>query len=389
MKKVFISSLIMTLMLTNISLANISSVQAATTDNTVATTTDSTIKISLENIRDIMIENNLNLKTLDNKLKIAREKYNDAKDVYNGTTEPTAPKRVDYTDDATYKKAKDDYDSAEKIYQADKTGYETAKDDLKTAQNSYDSGVEDQVYSAQQQYLAYLSDLSTEKINEDTVKSNAKKEQVYKLQYESGFISKNDYINKLQKNTAVNDSNASNDTEELDRIKLLNTLGISPEEKVTFNTDITVDFQVISKINYEDDLKQMLDNNLDIKIKNDDIDDLDDRDDDSDSYDYQVDNAQMNLNLTINTKETDFKGKYNDLMASYNSIKSSYDSITQQQKEYQITQTKYNYGFISKNGQDGVDTAKLTLDEANAKFIKDRNECYLKYLKYIEMKEGY
>ena len=36
------------------------------------------------------------------------------------------------------------------------------------------------------------------------------------------------------------------------------------------------------------------------------------------------------------------------LMTSYNSIKSSYDVIIQKQKEYQITQIKYDYGFVSK-----------------------------------------
>lgn len=36
-----------------------------------------------------------------------------------------------------------------------------------------------------------------------------------------------------------------------------------------------------------------------------------------------------------------------------------------------------------------VDAAKLTLDSENADFINKRNQCYLSYLKYIEMKEGY
>ena len=49
------------------------------------------------------------------------------------------------------------------------------------------------VSTAQQAYINYLSDLSIQKLNEDTVKSNEKEEQVYKLQYESGFISKNNY----------------------------------------------------------------------------------------------------------------------------------------------------------------------------------------------------
>lgn len=381
MKKAFVSFLIMTLMLTNISLINISSVQATEVDNTV-TANDSTTKISLENIRNIVIENNLDLKIKDNELKIAKETRDDAKDTFESKTKPTKAAYTDVNgvfDSTAYNTAVAAYDSA-------KSAYEKAKDAHKTAKTNYDQKVESAVYNAQNAYLTYLADVSTEKINGDTVNYNDKKAQIYKIQYESGFISKNDYISKLQGNTSVNDSNKSKDTTELDRIKLCNLLGISPDEKVTFNTDITVDFQVISKINYEEDLKQMLENSLDIKTMSDNVDDLNDEDDDSDSHDYQVDNAEIELKQAINTAETDFKAKYNDLIASYNSVKSSYDKITQEQKDFEVTKVQYDYGFISKNA---LDNSKITLDKDSASFIKARNDCYLKYLNYIEMKEGY
>ncbi|MFW2489006.1 TolC family protein [Clostridium chromiireducens] len=384
MKKTLISFLIMTLIASScISAFNTQKVYADSANTSSAETLDdSTIKVSLENIRDIMTENNLDIKILDNKLKIAKENYDDAKSSYTSKTEP---KQEDYKDvngnddTVAYKKAKDEYDSY-------KDKYESYKNDLKTARNNYDKGVEDQVYSAQQAYITYLYDLSQKNILEETKNQNERKDQIYKIQYDSGFISKNKYTSLLQGNTSTNDAASSKDTVELDRIKLCNTLGISPEEKVIFNTDITQDFQVISKINYEDDLKKMLDNNIEIQVQNDEISDLDDKDDDTDVYDYQVDNANMELKKLINDTETGFKSKYNDLITSYNSVKSSYDVINQKQVEYEITQTKYDYGFVSKND---MDAAKLTLDNDNADFINKRNECYLKYLKYIEMKEGY
>lgn len=383
LKKTLISFLIMTLALTNIFLTNIPNVQAATTDNTLATSTDDTIKVSLENIREIVIDRNLSLKIADNNLKIAKETRDNAKDTFEAKTKPTKQAYTDITTGIYDSKA---YDNALKDYNKAQSDYENAKDNLKTARENYDKIVENQVYSAQQAYLTYLNDLSTKEINEDTVNYNTKKAEIYKIQYEKGFISKNEYTSKLQGNTSVNDLNKAKDTEELDRVKLCNLLGISPEEKMTFNTDITVDFQVISKINYEEDLKQMLDNSFDIKTKSDNVDNLNDEDDDSDIHDYKVDNAEIELKQTINNAETDFRGAYNDLMASYNSLKSSYDKIIQEQNEFKITQTQYDYGFISKNA---LDNAKITLDKDNASFIKSRNDCYLKYLKYIQMKEGY
>jgi outer membrane protein TolC len=389
-------------MLTSISLVNVVSVQAVTTDNTVttadntvatndkATTTDEdTIIVSLENIREIVIDNNLNLKIKDNELKIAKETRDDAKEAYESQSKPT---QSDYTDAVTGVVDTSAYDKAVSTYNSAKSSYENAKESYKTAKTNYDKNVETVVYSAQEAYISYLNDVFTKKLSEATKKYDEKKLQIYKIQYENGFISKNDYLSKIQGNTSVNDLNKAKDTEELNRIKLCNTLGINPKDKIKFNTDIIVDFNVISKINYEKDLEQMLSNDQDIKSKEDAVDDIEDQEytydssDKEDIYDYKQKNAEMDLTQTKNTAETDFKGKYNDLMASYNSLKTGYDKIMQEQKDFQITQTQYDYGYLSKNA---LDNAQITLDKDNASFIKTRNECYLKYLKYIEMKEGY
>lgn len=388
MKRAFVSLLIMTLMLTSISLVNMTSVQAATTSN-AATTDEDKLIVSLENIREIVIDNNLDLKIKDNELKIAKENKKNAKEKFDSQSQP---KKSDYTDGETGQVDTSAYEQALSAYNSAKSAYEKAKDDYKTAKDNYDKNVETVVYSAEEAYISYLNDISTKKLSEATEKYNEKKLKIYKIQYENGFISKNDYISKIQGDTSVNDLNKSTDTEELNRIKLCNILGINPKDKVVFNTDITVDFNVISKINYKTDLEEMLINNLDIKSKKDAINDLEDQEDtydDSDQediYDYKQDNAEIELKQAENTAETDFKGKYNDLMASYNSLKSSYDKIMQEQKDFEITQTQYDYGYISKNA---LDNAQITLDKDNASFIKTRNECYLKYLKYIEMKEGY
>jgi hypothetical protein len=418
----------MTLTIANVSLVNISSVQAATTDSTSAATADNTIKVSLDNIRDIMIENNLNIKVLDNNLKITRQKYQDAKDAETTAKSTEATKNADVVtantnvttantnvtnanktgDQTAIDKANRDLDAAKaetKIAQEAATtaeqasttatkGRDTAREDLKAEKTKYDQGVEAKVYAAQQSYITYLSDLSNEKLNGDKVTSNQEEQQIYKLQYESGFISKNEYTSKLKETTSANELNKSKDTEELDRTKLCSALGINPEENIRFTTDITEEFQIISKINYDDDLKQMLDNNVDIKLANDDItklnDEIDAETNTTDSTDtidnYKKDNTEIALKQQINTAETNFKEQYNTLMSSYNSIKSGYDSLSEKQQEYNIMQTKYDYGFASKKD---VSDEKLALDTQTSKFEADKNKLYVDYLRYIQMKEGY
>lgn len=377
MKKAFISFLIMTLIASSISLLKASTAYA---DSSV----DSEIKVSLENIRDIMVENNLDLKILDNKLKIAKENYDDAKDAKEEADDFTLNEDNSNADDLT---------DLKKVLDKAESELSTAKESLKTARTNYDQGVEDKVYAAQEAFINYLSSLSDKKLKDDTVKLDERDAQVAKIKYESGYISKNEYISLTQGNTdSINELTKLKDKEELARIKLCNTLGISSQENVIFNTDITKDFQVISTINYNEDLKVMLENNLDIQLKNDEIDDLEDEEDNYDDndqediYEYKVENSEYELKQLINNTVTSFKDQYNTLMNSYNSVKSSYDKIIQEQKEYQIKQTKYDYGFASINE---VDAAKLTFDKDNATFTANKNKLYLNYLRYIQMKEGY
>jgi len=394
LKKKFLSFLIMTVTLANISLVNISSVQAATTDNTIETSTDGTIKVSLENIRDIMIENNLDIKIQHNALKITNEEYHDAKDAYDdaNTAYEDASKAYDAAvaaNDGTAVAAKKTLDNAETAKDEADTTLTKKRDANNSASTTYDQKVETKVNAAQNDFIDYLTTLSNVKLQEDTVKANEKKEQKYKLQYENGFLSKNQYTSNLAKDTSVNSLNELKDKEELARIKLCNTLGISAGEKVTFNTDIVEDFKVISSINYNDDLAKMLENNIEIKDKNEAIDDLEDSEDtytNDDIYDNNVEKANNELKVLMNTAETDFKGQYNTLMNSYNSIKSSYDQLLEEKNSYNVKKVKYDYGFVSKTE---LDDAKLTLDTDESALQTKKNTLYVNYLNYLQMKEGY
>ncbi|GAA0077779.1 hypothetical protein UT300005_21570 [Clostridium sp. CTA-5] len=393
MKKSYISFLIMTLTLVNTSLINISSVQAAT----VQSTNNKIIKVSLENIKDIMIDNSLDMKTYDNNLKKVKEEYDESKDEVKTaqTDKQDAEDKLaadDKLDSNKTKQLQNDLTLAENNLDTKNTNLDTKTFNYTQAKLQYDQKVESAVYQAQQDYIKYLSTLANKELQEDTAKSKEKNAQISKLKYESGFMSKNDYISSTQDNTDSSDKlNELINEEKLEKTKLCNELGIS-EENATIITDINEDIEKISKINYDSDLKEMLDNNVDIRLANNNIDQLDSVDNETDNdytdaiNDYNKDNAEISLQQKNNIAKINFKEQYDTLMNSYNSIKSSYNKITQEQNEYKITQSKYDYGFVSKNY---VDNEKLTLDKDNATFVNSRNKCYLDYLKYIQMKEGY
>jgi hypothetical protein len=387
LKKKLIGFLIMTLVVSNIAFLNTSSVHAETIDST--TTTNNKIKVSLENIRDIMTDNNLDIKMLDNKLKIARETYKEAKDAIEDK-----PSKPNSTDNDNYEADLAAYTKELASYNAAEAAYEKAKDNIKTARDNYEKGVESKVITAEQDYINYLGTLSEKQLQMDTAKSTERDAKILKIKYDSGFISNKEYVNSTITNTESNDAlkKAIND-EALQRTKLCNELGVSADE-IIIDTDINEDFMEISKINYEDDLETMLNNNKSIQAASDNIDNLDEADDESSDNsdytdtinDYNMDNAKIELKQSKIDAGEKFKAQYNTLMSSYNSTKSSYDKIIEKQKEYKTNQIKYDYGFASKND---TDDAKVTFEKDSNDFIKKRNQCYLDYLKYIQMKEGY
>lgn len=411
MKKTLISCLIMTLIASSsITLFNTSKVYAATSDSSTEISSDDTIKVSLDNIKEIMTENNLDIKILFNKMKIANETYHDALDEYrdyqdefDDDDEVDKPDADDYiTEDypdgkynPDYTDAKEEYDNYQK-YVSSKNEYETALDDYKTARDAYETGIEDKVNSARTAYVSYLSAVSSRELQENAVKVQQRNVQTYKLQYDSGFLSKNEYNKYVQQNTTESDSLSKlKNAEALSKLNLCNTLGISYTEKITFSTDIKADLDKVSQINYDNDLNQMLDNNVNIRTANDDISDLEDDEDtyedndQEDIYDYKMNSAEVTLKQAINTAKSDFQGQYNSLMSSYNTMKNNYDSLNLQKTDYAVAQVKYDFGFISKNDLENSKIGTSGLDSVNSGYENAKNDFYNNYLRYLQMKEGY
>lgn len=411
MKRTFINFLVAALIV-----GNISSVQAATNDNsnvsnnsssTTTTNNESAIRISLSNIKDIILENNQQAKIYENTEKNQKLSYDSAKDTRDSKDSAYESAKSEYEDDlATWKS--DPVNNTEPSYSTvtnAKNALEEAEADLddarqalKKAKITYNKNIQNLVKTAQNDYISYiLNDLPNKEYNTANVQLLKKKADIAKIQYDSGFLSKDDYTNaQLKYTSAINTSNTTNDKEKNDKAALLYDLGISSEEKVTFVTNIEQDLKDVSAINYDNDLTQMLGNNLTLQEDKMDIDDASDKkeeDEDNDEDDNTIDkdknaleSAQAQLVLDQNNAEKNFKIKYDALMNSYATMKSSYDSLEQQKKNYNVAQIQYDYGFAS---QQSVDETKVTLLNSSQSFEKDKSTFYENYLSYIEMKEGY
>jgi hypothetical protein len=407
----------MALMVTNTAI-----VQAATTDSISATTTDmsntdnsssnsanadNAIKISLANIKDIILENNLSAKMLDNTRDNAKLDYDNAK---NTKDSKESAYNTAKNEEAAYEKdpvknpaPSVSVSSAEGDLNDAKDALDSARYDLRTANIKYEQNLESLIKQAQTDYISYiLSDLPSKDYNTANVQALKNASDAAKIQYDMGFLSKNDYTTaQLNYTKALNASNTSNDAEENDKAKLLYDLGLSSGENVVFDTNLEQDLKNVSTINYDNDLTQMFNNSLTLQTDNINIEEAsdnkdnyeDDNDDDSDNYDNddeQYDNklktAQLQLVLDKNNAEKDFKTKYDALMNSYATMKSSSDSLDQQKNNYNAAQVQLDYGFVS---QQDVDEANVKSLQESQSFQSDKSKFYQDYLSYIEAKEGY
>lgn len=386
--------------------------------------------ISFSNIKSIMIENSIDMKIADNNLKNTKQelqKINDSiEDLRDGSYKgSTISKNISTLEDeveeleSTVKSLKSQLDSltdSDPSYSEVKSEYEdknasltkkqstleqlkgykksrtTAQRNLKKAELTYNQTVEDAVYKAQQSYVSCLSTTSQLENKKNTLEYNTKKSEISKLQYESGFLSKKDYENTITDNT--DSENEIKELESKNEIALNNlklTLGISQGADVNLDNNVEADFNSVMSINYSEDLKEMLKNSIDISVSNLEVDwakddDDEDDDDDNDYENYTLENKELSLDKQSITSEINFKEKYNNLMTAYNSIKSSYDKLQQSQEDYGVSSKKYSLGFITKNE---LEKAKLDLDSKMSDFNSERNDFYLKYLDYTQMKEGY
>ncbi|SFC41020.1 hypothetical protein [Clostridium uliginosum] len=399
LKKIMICILSMLLILLNISGA-----EAAT---------NNTIKVSLENIEEIMLKYSPDLEILDNNLNKAEEDYDDLVDrikdleddrdkledkitesnnkastsdagINPGTGTTTVGPTSSPTDSKEHKDT--DNDSLEGIKKKISTAKEEkdkARYDLKKARVEYDQKVKQSVFSAQKQYIDYLDTLSKKETKQADIKSQNNQNEVYKTKYEMGFISKKEYDTHARDNTDLdNDSKELTNKEETELKNLHLTLGVPLKTTIIFINDINADLDKISKINFQNDLDKMLEDNVSVQIK--DI-ELDEAEDISDS-DYDVDNAEISLKQEKEKVKLDFQKQYNNLMVSYNLIKSSNEKLNQKQYDFGVMQTKYNYGFVSKKQTEDLN---LELDKQIKDFASIKNNLYVNYLRYIQMKSGY
>ncbi|WP_252230661.1 TolC family protein [Clostridium sp. ZBS15] len=369
------------------------SVQAATREN---------MQLSMENIEEIITEYSPDLKIMKNNLKKDKEKYKDILDEIddkeseisrlendiNNYKNVVKPQEIAKSSESKKEdkeiKLNEDLRSAKKELDSLKDEKQAAKHNLKVSNIRYEKDLQGLIESAQRQYIQYVDTLLKKELKKYETNFKNKQVEINNIKYGNGFISKKEYEKNLDDITDFNNELKEIEVKEKNELKdLLFSLGVPSNTDIKVDTNIKGDLDKISKINFEEDLDDMLLNNIDLKIKDIENDKVKD---DSDISDYEIKNNKISLRQEEEKVKIEFQKRYNNLMLSSNLLKASNDKLSRTQDDALIMQTKYNYGFASKKQ---VDELEVGLNNKNQDFISQVNNLYMDYLSYMKMKDGY
>ncbi len=352
--------------------------------------------VSFSTIKEIMLDNSIQLKIAENNYKKTKQNYeklqdeiDDLEDELSSLSKPTDTEAEDYEERlASYKSSYNSISSSLESKEHEEEVYEEYT--LKNARITYQTTVQSKVYEAQKAYINYLNKLDILKLNENEAEADSKDVNISKEKYNYGFISKSEYENTIIEKNGNWDNYDLYKRESDEALQnLYYLLGVSEDDNVIIETNVEDLFNELESINYAQDVNEMLSNNYAIKSKKLEIDKMDleiDYAEDDDEYEYDEDNAELNLQGQVIQAELDFRSAYNTLMTSYNSFKTSYDKVNKSRKTYEVEKEQNILGFVSDNT---LAKDRRELENSLASLSNSRNNVYLNYINYLQMKEGY
>ena len=346
--------------------------------------------ITMENIEELVLAHNLDIKIESNNLKSKIKYYDELDDEINELETKISNNRHkadNSQDDEEKSKIRAQIALDEVTLDEKKEEYDDRKNVLKKLRMEYNEKVKQAVVSAQNKYVDYLASMAAREIKEDEFKYHNEKNKIQEAKYNMGYLARNSYNNdfvdldesKKAYQQALNDEN-------IKQKELKKALGLSDNEKIEIKDNFEFELDRIANINFENDYNEMLNNNIEIKIKKIELDQIEDEDNEKDSEKYLEENAELSLQQTREDIKLTLEKTYNDLIDSYNSIKVHKNKLTKSENDYEIMKIKLSFGELSKKE---VEKQKIDLDNTKKDFNKERNELYMSYMKYLQVKEGY
>ncbi len=341
-------------------------------------------KIAFGDIETLMLKNSGTMTMAKNALDKADYDYRQSlKSIDTLETQYNAIPLADSTDWATASSLSSQLVSL-------RTTRDTLKYSLDNAKINYEKQVKSNVTVVQQQYIATIAAANNAKISDNNLAISEKQLTIMAARLKLGFVSRNQYKTL---NNQVSDARISNiQVEDQSNIlveKLGSALGLSTSSAIVLSPIATVDFSVIDKLIYSDDLTKVMENSVSIKDAVNNLASMNNtskRSYDTSKYQYSVKDLEILLAQTKTSTQEGFKDQYTALKTSYASYLIAVRDLADKKIDLKYAEARYKLGMVSLNE---VSNLKTEISNLELKNTNSHDSLYLSYLQYEAKKLGY
>jgi outer membrane protein TolC len=341
-------------------------------------------KIAFGDIETLMLKNSGTMTMAKNALDKADYDYRQSlKSIDTLETQYNAIPLADSTDWATASSLSSQLVSL-------RTTRDTLKYSLDNAKINYEKQVKSNVTVVQQQYIATIAAANNAKISDNNLAISEKQLTIMAARLKLGFVSRNQYKTL---NNQVSDARISNiQVEDQSNIlveKLGSALGLSTSSAIVLSPIATVDFSVIDKLVYSDDLTKVMENSVSIKDAVNNLASMNNtskRSYDTSKYQYSVKDLEILLAQTKTSTQEGFKDQYTALKTSYASYLIAVRDLADKKIDLKYAEARYKLGMVSLNE---VSNLKTEISNLELKNTNSHDSLYLSYLQYEAKKLGY
>lgn len=380
--KTAVSSLIITIMLSG------TVASAQTTEKPAAekpAVSGPVLTLSLENIERLMLERSPVIKKIKNDTWTYEKKYDDLEDTISDLNDEIDRLNSQKDDQG---KPVDNSARISTLYgQISSLNSSRNQLDLTAdlANATMDQQISQQILRAKQLFVNCLADQEMLTVSSSKNTQTQRSLEIAAEKLKRGYISKNAYdtiVNSAGESDINLSSQSAAAASSLAELRAL----LGADKRTTLELESVeisdTELEKIENINFEEDLKNLM--NTSATIKSAQI-SYDVKSRSTDYSEYEEDSAQAALQTAKDSVSSSFTRQYDSLMNSYKSLKIAQDRLRLAQKSESIQKTLFERGFISQTAFENTQISTQTMESQVA---AAKNLLYVSLESYRQTRSG-
>ena len=343
------------------------------------------LTLSLENIERIMLERSPVIKKIKNDTWTYEKKYDDLEDTISDLNDEIDRLNSQKDDQG---KPVDNSARISTLY-GQISSLSSSRNQLALtadlANATMDQQISQQILRAKQLFVNCLADQEMLTVSSSKNTQTQRSLEIAAEKLKRGYISKNAYdaiVNSAGESDINLSSQSAAAASSLAELRAL----LGADKRTTLELESVeisdTELEKIENINFEEDLKNLM--NTSATIKSAQI-SYDVKSRSTDYSEYEEDSAQAALQTAKDSASSSFKRQYDSLMNSYKSLRIAQDRLRLVQKSESIQKTLFERGFISRTAFENTQISTQTM---KSQVAAAKNLLYVSLESYRQTRSG-